>query len=774
MNNQRRMITIILAFLMLVVTNGYFILTSFFNIDINVLIDKDENKEKLSLGISSYKIVSEYDNKKREIIDFKNDYYVYKMEDEYYLANILGNTLLMSKKVIKIVLDEKTLNTYFLVTSNQDSYLYDSDINIVYKDFKITEFKTILDNVAYFTNYKIDLKENITKEIKVLKEGEDYLVYQEDEKVYAIYEKKKIGPYESLETLGNDIYYLHGNDDFFLEIGSFELLNDETLAIVNDHDFKIELNEDNRKRLIFENDKSIDIIDYKVRKDYIEIYDNNKTKIYNRNGNLVKSICDNIFCVNDDFYICYENDKAYLVDKMLDKKSNEYDDITCFSSGLCKLEKNGKYGLSRLNEVIVEPKFSAVYIDGDEVLISDLFSFLYLKMDNLKKGLNFIDIQEDLYEKEFDIDVLEVIEENDLNNIKDIISQNEVFFQKYAYVVNNNLGLDGYQNYFWNLFPIIINYKQYMDENFFLNSLNNLYFYESKSSDSSILASYLVNSNAIKVGQIKEEVIYHELIHFLDFSFNKSKMNNHLYLNNCKGSYYIESELEKLDYRKKDVCKEDKPLFLLFLTEAGAELYRLFNAEVHLPTTYFSITMIYSALKLIYEEEMVNRFFWKEEGAELFYQESLKIGYSPDEFLAMINLFNKQTNVDRYSKKDLIEIVNHLLTLYDLAHKDNWYNDIAFNLVISTMIYGQESNLKGSKYYAEIMENKINFEDFLNEQIGNNSNYFKNAIPSLAINVADDIVYMEFMSDYYVNDLYKGKKDFVVRYDIVSDKLLDD
>lgn len=760
------------------------------------LLASDGQKSKVIDLESSFE--SDYICQNKDYVDMADGYIVKRNNKDWVLVNYEGKELLKSNSYIAILKDEVSKKIYFNTNEKGKNILYDETFNIVYNDSVIH----ISNNILYTNDKKYNLQNKTTEDISSVGYYGDYITYLKNNKYYALSTKENLeyGPFDDNKNgiLVNSEQYLslNGLNIFWNEekmLTSFwkadkdtckngtKLKNKKGEVILSDcsygydlsyedKGFIITLDEDgDYSNIVFNNGEVRKSRRLEVVGDYIIT----GGQYLNLKGEVIEKLkCDHLVYVNNDTYICEEKNTSYFLDKDLKEISPHYDYLDCNDLNICKIGIDGKYGLSIGSEKIVDPTYGDVLVYDNKAIIQDLSTMLVIDFDYTNKPLEFKDIKKNFkFDKYNEINTSEVIEKYNLNDYDKLIKENENLFKKYTYIAQKNDGIGKYLPYVIKLFPVIANNKEYLDEDYFLRALYKLFFYQNDNKVDGNAGIYHDDTKSIELKVVSDSVIYHEILHFIDFNFNNqnNKENNTLNLYKkgneiiTESSYYDKSPEEQANYYFTSKTYR-------FISEAGAELYSLdYFENGNKPRVYLAIIYIYNALRLIYGDDFMKEVFFKDNGIDLLYQKIVDGGYVPSECLKMFDFFDSYREESfGFRNEDIQNVFDYLVTLYENENNKKWYQDKAFNLFISLLIYNNENLLINSKYYKDL-EEKIDIADFINEKAAGSNSEFRNVNPNYYINIVDNYLYANFDADYYRDGNLCGSFSTNMKYNIEKD-----
>ena len=194
-------------------------------------------------------------------------------------------------------------------------------------------------------------------------------------------------------------------------------------------------------------------------------------------------------------------------------------------------------------------------------------------------------------------------------NLKDIefkINKNEELFKKFAFIIENNNMLLGYKKEVYDLFEIVVDNKKYLDEFYFLHKLGYLNILDAEELENGKASgTYEDYATRINLVSDRNSVLYHELIHFVDFSFN-NKTGTTLY--KCGDKIDVYDAVPNIP----DGCDYISVIFTNYITEAGAEALtvKYFTKRIN---AYNFGTYYLEALEYIYGTDEVNKWYFDDD-----------------------------------------------------------------------------------------------------------------------------------------------------------------
>ena len=185
--------------------------------------------------------------------------------------------------------------------------------------------------------------------------------------------------------------------------------------------------------------------------------------------------------------------------------------------------------------------------------------------------------------------------------------------------------------------------KQYLDEDYFLTSLKNLSINKKdKLDEEGNLGLYYDSDKRIDILTDENNVIYHEITHFIDFSFNPNTYNT---IFKCNDKYIPSYEYNKLTYDKTKDCEISISLDPNFIVEGGAEYFSSYYLNNNALRTYNIQTHIIGALAYIFDYNTINDIYFDgEKGYYNLFLLFINHGIKESEYNKFLNESKKENN----------------------------------------------------------------------------------------------------------------------------------
>ena len=672
----------------------------------NTVFVIDKNGNKLVNGST---IVSVYSGNTSDYIIIDNNVYdknmklVYTLEDyfsEMYVNNklfvcmVVNNKLILTfeDKAYNVIID---LNTKEKVFSGFDDYIpiNNLDGSVLFIMIKYNDKYDIFDtkkNEVVINDATVDEGYNIIKDNKSM--------YIYNNKIYK--DNTKIGTkyYMSSDgcSVGGKLFDNKGN-----------VVIDKCMFYYDDSFDDVIIGSNFDKSVVYLNNKIIDVDTATVEGDYIITSTTEgvgiKYKVYNKKGKEEK-IDNEITYLGNGIYQMYDNitRSVSFLDNKLNKISIDVNNILCSFNDYCSVsDDNYNKMLYRNGKIVTSNIYDDIDINSDYITARTVFNTYIYKLGN-KDEIN-IDTDEDIL-----INVDDIIAKYELNDIESKIKANELLFKKYAYLIEENNNLLEYKKQVMDMFEVVVDNKKYLNDNGLLRKLKQLNIVYADDLGFGVGATYSDGDVRISLKEKDNNTLYHELMHFIDFSFNN---NNNLYnIYNCNGKYVVQ---KGFDSNCEAVYIDSN-----FITEAGAEVYsgKYYTHELE---SYTPAPLILEALEYICGSDEVNDWFFNSDA--YFKKLWLDIGYSYEEAEKVINALSNRTKIESNGEDDTIFIVDAVIDLYKFKKSSDFMSDNIFKYIIRNIL-DYRRNFTNSKYANEldvIVSSNDSIINVLNNSIGN-------------------------------------------------------
>lgn len=646
--------------------------------------------------------VYDYNLRKVYVLDFTGDFEYsaefaddlliinsYQKNDKSVIVDLNTKKVLWSDFISSSSYNNEDEMTYFRFSLNNKGYLLDVKTkqivyeDITYKDESYMDYNTFTykDNIMYIDNGVL-YGENT-------KINNKYVMNKDNcDKGYKLKDSKN-------NIVVNKCMYAYK-----------ELFDDAILGI----------DEDNY--ILFYKDKEISGGEITLEGDYIKVAafldllgDGTTYKYYDKN---LKQIDvdenTNITYLSNNFYsgYNYSDYKTSTLDKDLNVIENNLNNIVCNNNGYCDVSKGiYEHYLYKDGKKLVNDTFVNITINEDEIILETLYKTYIIKLGidkNIKLDFSF----------NFNIDIDDIISKYDLKDIEFKINKNEDLFKKFTYIIENNYMLLDHKKEVYDLFEVIADNKNYLDEFYFLHKLGYLNIHNTEVlHEGKAAGTYQDFNTRIDLSSDIDRVIYHELIHFVDYSI-KGSSSTILY--KCGDKIDLYEAVPNIP----DGCYYVSFPYSNYITEAGAESFtsKYFTKEV---LAYNFATYYLNALEYIYGSDTLNKWYY---GDHNYFVKTLYEEFNDEKVVTRIfEALRDTTSLDRGPIKDIDYLMDILIDLYKKHNGEDYLSDKKFTFLLRPML-GYD-NVNKSKYYNEFkvlnnmdygtlvnLKNEIGYENY--------------------------------------------------------------
>ena len=471
-------------------------------------------------------------------------------------------------------------------------------------------------------------------------------------------------------------------------------------------------------------------------------------KVYNNEGEEL-NINDELYYLGNNLYQVYNKEKQSfsLLDNKLNVISDNLNFVTCSFNNYCSVtdEKDSKL-LYKNGKRITTNVYEDIDITKDNIVAKTLFN-TYIYIYGNENEIN-IDTKEEL-----NINEDEMIEKYGLENIELKIKEDNELFKKYAYIVENNDNLLDYKKQVMDMFEVVVDNKEYLNELSLLSKLKQLNISYVDNLEPGVGAIYSDIDTKIDLKEKDNYTLYHELMHFIDFSFNND--NNMYNIYRCGDKYEVGKGFDN----RCEIINIDSN----FIIEAGAEVYsgKYFTHELE---AYTPALLILEGIEYIYGTEELKDWYFKSDS--YFKKIWLDMGYTYDDAMKIIAGLSSKTKIMYSGDDNTIFIVYALIDLYKYKKSRDFMSDNKFKYILRCLIEFRR-DFTSSKYSKELGD-IINENDII--------------IKELSSKLGDYVFYKE-LGDFiiidnkeYISSLcYKGTEtgSLLISYDFDNNKVLD-
>ena len=698
-------------------------------------------------------VKSSYDNK-YILVDncvydnYMNKVYVLDFTGEFEYTAEFGNDLLFINSYQK---DSKSV----IIDLKEKEILWDNFENSLSysNNGKVNYFRFTKDNKGYLFDAKTKkiLYENITYENESYMGYntfiyKDNVLYIEDEVIYK--DNTKINnQYVMSKDTCNKGYKLKDNKNNIVVnkcMYVYKVLFDNAILGINEENY-----------ILFYKDKEIVGGEITLEGDYIKVAasldllgDGSTYEYYDKNLKPIDiSENVNISYIANGVYSGYDyiNYKSSFLDKNLKIVEDNLYNIYC-DNNYCDISKNAyEHYLYKNGKKLVDDAFVSINFNKDEIILESLYKTYIVKLGNNKKRLDF--------NFDFNIDMDDIISKYDLKDVEFKINKNEKLFTKYAYIVENNNMLLDYKKEVYDLFEIIVDKNDFLDEFYFLHKLGYLNIHKADIlHNGKADGTYQDFNTRIDFVTDENRVIYHELVHFLDYSI-KNNVSTILY--KCNDKIDVYEAIPNIP----DGCDYVNMPYTNYIVESGAEAFtsKYFTKNI---TAYNFGTYYFEALEYIYKTKNVDEWYFKDDN---YFIKTLYEEFNDEKIVSkVIDALNDTTSLDA-TYKFTGYLMDILIDLYKKHNGEDYLNDKKLTFLIRPML--DYVNVDKSKYYNEF-KNLFNIDYGDVENIKKEINY-ENFNSYLVPIIIDDKMYLSW------NVWDNNTKNAIVwiNYDFLNDKV---
>ena len=701
------------------------------NIYSNFYIKK--NEDNIIVYNFDNNIIYKHDGKIDNYEVFNDKYILIDTGNEYMVIDNTGNMII--KGINGMSVHEVDTNTKYILVDNK---LYDNEMKEIYQfpDYFVEE--TFVNYNLYSLNITnnilamvfVNNERNMLVDIDTKKEmylGFDRYLRLSDRYIAIGYDNK----YKIIDTDSKKVIYdnvrvdenlIIWNNDNYMYIYNNKIYTDDTKInnkyhmksegckvgskLVSDNEIKIDEcmlyyeEYDNDIIMGFNIDNSVLYINDDVKRaslfnkigNYIKSYQYNEGlttyNVYDRDGKIILENKE-LYYLGNDIYQEYDIDEniSYFLDSNLNIISDKFNYASCNNNNEYCIVSDNNYNrmLYRNGKLVTNNIYDDIEIKDNYITAKMLFNSFIYRLGNLDE----INID---YVEEVRIDTDEMINKYELSNIHDKIENNKILFNKYAYIVENNNNLLEYKKQVMDMFSVVIDNKEYLNELTLLKKLKDLNIEHVQDLGAGIAGTYSDSFGDIKI-RLKERsnnTLYHELMHFIDYSFNSNNLGTYIY--DCNGKYLVGKSYNTTC----DIVSIDTN----FIVEAGAEVYsgKYFTKEV---MAYQPAPTILEALEYIGGSDEVREWYFNND--IYFKMLWFDIGYSKEKVDKVIEALTSQTQVIRNGNDNILLIVDSLIDLYKYRNGNEFLKDNKFKYIIRSIL-SYRNDFSSSKYKNELEE----------------------------------------------------------------------
>ncbi len=679
-----------------------------------------------------------------EDFDVFENYVIVEEEDEYNLIDLEGKVKFNGKLI-------QTIGKYLYV----DDSLYNENLE------KLWDFRNI-DNYSSLGRYLV-----------INCEDGYYLLDTDTDKLVDVYKNKEVKDnYTMLSNSNSRVIVINDkiytsdieevNDEYFMDFSACDngaTLNNNDGVVISGCYYDYEVISDgvffaygDDTNNLYVNGNLENTGEFSVEGDYINGYVDDNYVTYDLKGNNI-DFARYVYNVNEDVYIIELNDNYYFANNDLDYYGDAFSAYSC-KLGWCSITKMGRdtKNIYYNGKEVSEERFRSISVYEGYIVAKSLYNTYDFVIGNGK----LVDISL-LNDKPGDVNIDEVIEKYELEDIKSNINEYSDLFLKYAYIVENNDKISEFRKYVMDMFRVVINNTEYLDEYELLCGLYRLKIEVGETNESTNGLSY--NSEArIVIAEVDEEIIYHELIHFID-RYISSNYDDVYW---CSDKYVYKSDVDDISK-----CQLVEKGLNDFMVEAGAELESCKYFEL-VPNGYVDATRLYSLMEYIMGSDEMDKMFYSGNTDNEMMMLVLNSGYSYDEYLELDKSLDHLSDAyyDEDTSSDYIKVFDFLFKLYKDKGND-FRTDNAFKFMLANLCYKRD--FSSSKYYEEIKDyilDRDDFIDFIDSVIKPtvDRSYYALYIP-LNILVDDNAFYIYRKAEYYPDGVTEVEGNIFITID---------
>ncbi|MBP5159947.1 MAG: hypothetical protein ILP10_06565, partial [Lachnospiraceae bacterium] len=299
----------------------------------------------------------------------------------------------------------------------------------------------------------------------------------------------------------------------------------------------------------------------------------------------------------------------------------------------------------------------------------------------------------------WDTDVQEVFELGALHGLsKEDIRSEYNLFKAFSEKIEGNDGLKKYKDIVYRIFPVIAENRAYIDCDLLLERLGDLQFNECELEvgehgiyhDPECVIDISTNNDENTLFKVPATV-FHELMHFVDFSAGK-KAGSAFLLEGKPISLEEFLNLSSTDMQKAIPCYNAD-----YIVEGGAELFtaKYFSGAIN---SYPDIAQFLTGIEHIYGTERLSELFLSPMSDALIAKMFYDAGYSQEEFEAVHDTLNRLTYPEMYDEPaEYVSLADMLIDLYEAELGDGWKTDDYFLYILKAINSIGGEDYKSSK-----------------------------------------------------------------------------
>ena len=559
--------------------------------------------------------------------------------------------------------------SYLLLTHryNDNAFLYDKNKKTI-KQYRYTG--ATMDNILYDSSgkkYYLDYGTNDLGSNKTYKLNDVITVKRNNNTCQIINKNNEVITNQCIRSLShskdNKVYYIYVDDGSYVVFkdGSYQKLDKNELAEPFETYLKY-------GRSIFTHDKVIE------------------TECYYE---LENGVCNNSISkirLGDDFKTT----------------GDYYDDLECLGD-YCSGRNNNIYYLIYKDKVIYEGNDRKFFLLKDRIIADTIDGIIIYQLGEGKA------ITDEEFKKRIDVDYSSVLPKLEDLGYEDLGDGNNEEYYKYAYYVIDNEQTKEIRYYFYELFTMVNENLEFLDEYHFYRQLSILkvVFNRQELLKDRAVGLYEAASEKISYAYDEETMITHEyalpheIVHFFDWDF--CLQDSYIFSDN---KIISAQDFNSLTLAEKEEIRQNKDFVEStvkgwVIVEGGAE----YNAAKYTfggdYSTYKFSTNLYAALSYVLGYDVVNKaFIYSDDSKYMLYQNGLS--------LKEVNDFNELV-IKQNATSYLVTVIpdsfmSYMIKMYENNKKGNWEEDRQFLLIMKPFLDKYKSN---SNYNYQTASNNL-------------------------------------------------------------------
>ncbi|MBO4748556.1 MAG: hypothetical protein J5607_10960 [Clostridiales bacterium] len=253
-------------------------------------------------------------------------------------------------------------------------------------------------------------------------------------------------------------------------------------------------------------------------------------------------------------------------------------------------------------------------------------------------------------------------------------------FLRYTDCLDQNPNLGTLKDYVLHLFPVVADHLEPDDESFFFQNLSSLRAEIGETSTPSA-GEFYAGDNLVLINDkgdtsesgINYTVMYHELMHFIDFSISAGD-RSYVYYTGTRFAHA--ADLTDQEWEKCVPAETD------FITEGGADYY---TGKYYRKTMvgYDTPASFLSGIEWIYGEETVDRLFFSADSTMEFIRLLEDAGISDQKILDSLFTFNHEAYSWHVLPDHPVRMEDVLVDLYESRKGSGWKEDKVFMQILN-------------------------------------------------------------------------------------------